>query len=90
MWLGWNPAVLDVVKISESDQMLLCRVHCLQYNFSCLISVVYASNDMVSRRQLWSSLCSAAFLAAGTPWTAIGDFNTVLSPDENVGGAGTS
>lgn len=46
-----------------------------------LLTVLYASIDHVCRRQLWQQLDS---LQLGTkPWILSGDFNTILSREEN-------
>lgn len=88
MWIGWNSNLLDVCKLQESNQVIHCRVRLVDSNQCFFVSVVYAMNDALHRRDLWTSLCSFSRVVNDGPWCVLGDFNVVRSRDENDGGAG--
>ncbi|KAI8553502.1 hypothetical protein RHMOL_Rhmol05G0020800 [Rhododendron molle] len=49
---------------------------------SFFVSVVYGSNQVSSRRQLWIDLRSCFGLVGSNPWILVGDFNTVRRQNE--------
>ncbi|XP_074305465.1 uncharacterized protein LOC141640656 [Silene latifolia] len=50
--------------------------------------MIYAFNDTVDRKPLWSTLCTLSD-SINTPWVLCGDFNCVLNPTETLGGITT-
>ncbi|XP_074298244.1 uncharacterized protein LOC141629079 [Silene latifolia] len=50
------------------------------------LSMVYGFNDIIARQELWEQLVQFASTVDG-PWLACGDFNTVLSHTERLGGS---
>lgn len=48
-------------------------------------TVVYASTNITERRELWDSLLRLSY-NMNSPWIVLGDFNSILSSQERVGG----
>ncbi|CAL1399736.1 unnamed protein product [Linum trigynum] len=52
----------------------------------CIFSAIYDNPAPVQRRELWARLHSLA-QDLKDPWLLVGDFNSILSPTEKLGGA---
>ncbi|XP_026383907.1 uncharacterized protein LOC113279426 [Papaver somniferum] len=78
IWMFWNKALPTPSVVSLSSQMITVSVG------DTLISGVHAHVSVVHRRVLWSKM--EAISALKKPWLVIGDFNTIISIDEKVGG----
>ncbi|KAK3212635.1 hypothetical protein Dsin_017341 [Dipteronia sinensis] len=83
IWVGWDPRILNITKISETDQIINCNACILDTNDQFRISFVYGSNDDRLRKTLWQSMCSSQ---NGSPWIVLGDFNVSRSMGESIGG----
>ncbi|KAK3229904.1 hypothetical protein Dsin_001785 [Dipteronia sinensis] len=83
IWVGWGPRILNITKISETDQIIHCNACILDTNDQFRISFVYGSNDDRLRKALWQSMCSGQ---NGSPWIVLGDFNVSRSVGESIGG----
>ncbi|XP_074283203.1 uncharacterized protein LOC141607752 [Silene latifolia] len=66
-------------------QFIHTKVHIKATNKFFFLTMVYAFNDGNDRVDLWHKLFSFASNCHG-PWALAGDFNTVISPDERLGG----
>ncbi|XP_074277907.1 uncharacterized protein LOC141601517 [Silene latifolia] len=53
-----------------------------------LLTMIYAHNDVSERQVLWSVFKNVAG-SCSLPWLWLGDFNTILSPVERLGGNST-
>ena len=84
IWIGWDPRILKITKLFETDQIIHCQAHILDGNDRFHISFVYGSNVDSSRRALWHSICSDQ---QDTPWMVLGDFNVSRRVNESVGGS---
>lgn len=51
-----------------------------------MVIVVYASTNIVLRRDLWSKVVNLSY-SYQLPWMVLRDFNSILSSQEKVGGA---
>lgn len=71
---------MKVEVLSKSLQMVTCEVQLPQNPNSFIVSFVYASNDSVERRSLWSEIVAAVVnqLVLGKAWAVLGDFNQIL------------
>ncbi|XP_020243146.1 uncharacterized protein LOC109821366 [Asparagus officinalis] len=58
----------------------------VQEAVSCLMSVVYASNQRENRKRLWQDLLEIK-QNVNCPWLVGGDFNAIISAEEKMGGA---
>ncbi|KAK3193362.1 hypothetical protein Dsin_024672 [Dipteronia sinensis] len=80
--VGWDPRILNITKISETDQIIHCNACILDTNNQFRIYFVYGSNEDRSGRALWKSMCSSLH---GSPWIVLGDFNVSRRVDESIG-----
>ncbi|XP_074298901.1 uncharacterized protein LOC141629876 [Silene latifolia] len=85
VWLLWLPHIFDVSILQYDSQFIHARVQIKATQNVFLLTMVYAFNEGVDRVELWHKL---SLIAAGCdePWAIAGDFNTVISPDERLGG----
>lgn len=86
IWLFWN-SDLKVAVESSCDQSvtLSCSHNTLPTPFWA--SFVYAKTKEHLKLPLWAELCSVSTrVPVGVPWSAVGDFNCLLSVDEKKGG----
>ncbi|KAK2652942.1 hypothetical protein Ddye_012798 [Dipteronia dyeriana] len=83
IWVSWDPRILNITKISETDQIIHCNACILDTNDQFRIFFVYGSNDDRLRKALWQSMCSSQH---GSPWIVLGDFNVSRSLGESIGG----
>ena len=73
IWVCWNPRVVNLVDILCTDQAILCYITVLKDNSSFFCSAIYASNNQVERRVLWSHLQLCASKVGAMPWFLMGD-----------------
>ncbi|KAL1104839.1 hypothetical protein V6Z11_D04G094200 [Gossypium hirsutum] len=71
IWICWKESVFKVTGTSFRQPFL--------------VTFVYGSPNYSKRRFLWEAL-HRTIPVDGSPWMAIGDFNTILSPTERRGG----
>ncbi|XP_074314351.1 uncharacterized protein LOC141649565 [Silene latifolia] len=85
VWLLWQPSLFDVMVLQYDAQFIHAKVTagCTQQQF--FLTMVYAFNEGSERVDLWNKLKSIAQQCSG-PWAMAGDFNTVTSPNERLGG----
>lgn len=53
-----------------------------------MLTVIYASNELMQRQQLWDKLASIGSQIT-TEWLVYGDFNNVLYSEDRIGGSVT-
>ncbi|XP_071739552.1 uncharacterized protein [Rutidosis leptorrhynchoides] len=70
-------------------QVMHCYVHLVNDNKRFYISVVYANNYYIHRRDLWRDLCMHNLFVGNHSWVAMGDFNTALDLDDSTAGGST-
>ncbi|XP_074277732.1 uncharacterized protein LOC141601356 [Silene latifolia] len=86
IWVLWKPTLFDIQFLSYSAQHIHMLVHSQTDDKRFYLTFIYAYNDLNGRTELWNFLkkfseeCTA-------PWLWLGDFNTVLSPVERLGGS---
>lgn len=81
IWLFWDSAVtLDVVVVHQQH----VTVRIMHNASSILLSIVYGSIHVDIRTSLWSSLDQ--FSSYDENWIIGGDFNSILSQSEKLGG----
>lgn len=79
----WDPSrVAFYPKLTTSQLIhgtLFCNVRKMQFE----LSFIYALNNLVKRRDLWTSLSSIGNEMVA-PWALLRDFNNILYPHERV------
>ncbi|OMO56897.1 reverse transcriptase [Corchorus capsularis] len=87
IWLCWEESVVNVDVFYSSSQLVHAHVKYGELQF--LLSVVYASPVLETRRRLWALLENFA-ATVDRPWVMIGDFNDVTHSNEKIGGVAHS
>ena len=84
IWIVWHPSVLVKI-ISKSLQMITAEVTWPNCSSKFVISVIYASNDVAEREELWSEInnLASAHSLDTKPWLLLGDFNQIRDPLEH-------
>lgn len=78
---------MDVMVLSQSDQVMHVQIFLKQANIMLFCSVVYAANYYISRRSLWDSLKRHSVIVKDAPWVVLGDFNSTLYLEDRSAGA---
>ncbi|OMP01255.1 reverse transcriptase [Corchorus capsularis] len=84
IWMCWDNGAVDIEIISSSPQVIhsiVRRPNAVEF----LLTAVYASPVLETRRNLWKSL-EAFAENVSLPWVVVGDFNDVLHSGEKYGG----
>ncbi|XP_074283153.1 uncharacterized protein LOC141607698 [Silene latifolia] len=84
VWILWRPSLFDVHILQYDAQFIHTRVIARIFQQQFYLTMVYAFNDGIDRRELWSHLERIAGHSQG-PWAIAGDFNTVITPEERLG-----
>nr|XP_023913965.1 uncharacterized protein LOC112025518 [Quercus suber] len=85
IWLLWHPEVVDISKLASTEQEIHALVKVKSFNFSWLLSAIYASPRAFKRYCLWDNL-SIVWSIHDLPWVLLGDFKEVLCNDDKFGG----
>ncbi|XP_019235016.1 PREDICTED: uncharacterized protein LOC109215406 [Nicotiana attenuata] len=83
IWLLWKSNINVQVLVVE-DQFIHCEIQEISSNFKAMVTVVYASNDINQRNQLWRKLIQIGANIQDS-WLLSGDFNNVLHTDDRIG-----
>ncbi|XP_060202945.1 uncharacterized protein LOC132631385 [Lycium barbarum] len=83
IWIFWGNDIDCSIYCSE-DQMVTCKV-VLNSSQQVFISVVYDKSRTAGREDLWRYMRVIAS-TINEPWAICGDFNSILSTDEKMGG----
>ena len=81
----WNPAKARLEELETTPQAIHCTITCKVTSITFHVSFIYAFHTIVSRRPLWENIQEVSSNCT-KPWVVIGDFNSVLSPDEKSNG----
>ncbi|PWA55600.1 RNA-directed DNA polymerase, eukaryota, Reverse transcriptase zinc-binding domain protein [Artemisia annua] len=76
--LGWDDAVIDVLLMSQTNQVMHVQVNVKADNKAFFVSFVYANNYYIDQRVLWHELEVHGSLMRDKPWVLLGDFNASL------------
>lgn len=84
IWVVWHRSV-KVNIIKKSLQMITCEVLLPDATSWILVSVVYASNFVDLRKDLWQEIKDTSDYCptTDTPWMVMGDFNQIRHPMEH-------
>ncbi|XP_071694810.1 uncharacterized protein [Rutidosis leptorrhynchoides] len=84
--MGWNPLVVNVIVIDMSDQVVHCLIHFVREDKRTYVSIVYAKNYYIHRRDLWDNLCKHTIFVGNHPWVIMGFFNVSLNLEDSTAG----
>ena len=85
IWVAWNPSMYHVSAICMSDQHIHSRVIQQHSGKIFYITYVYVNSYDALRRVLWDALISL-LASMDDAWCVLGDFNSVLYPQDRRGG----
>ncbi|XP_019253761.1 PREDICTED: uncharacterized protein LOC109232443 [Nicotiana attenuata] len=83
IWLMWRSNI-EVQILMLDEQFIHCEVQERSTTFKTLVTVVYASNEVNKRQQLWEKLVNLGRTIQES-WLLSGDFNNVLHTDDRIG-----
>ncbi|GJR10704.1 hypothetical protein Tco_0793356 [Tanacetum coccineum] len=81
--LGWNTNDVDVVVISQDDQVMHTRIWFRRDRKEVFCSFIYAHNHYTQRRKLWANLSLHKAFVWDRSWCLMGDFNAALFLDDS-------
>ena len=85
IWVAWKPSSYHLSIMERSDQYIHCLATQLTTNKRFHITFVYGHNHEPQRQPLWNALHQLSLSITGA-WSILGDFNTILSKNERIGG----
>lgn len=86
-WVAWDPAIINVQIISKFAQAIFVNVE-KGDGSSVILTIVYGANSPKGREKLWTEFVNFA-RSNKKPWTLMGDFNSILIPEEHMGQIGS-
>ncbi|KZV46218.1 hypothetical protein F511_24771 [Dorcoceras hygrometricum] len=69
-----------------AEQLLHMSVSCLISGRKFLLTCIYGLHSIQHRKPVWEQLRHIGQQQITLPWVVLGDFNSVLTPDEKHGG----
>ncbi|XP_024979732.1 uncharacterized protein LOC112516751 [Cynara cardunculus var. scolymus] len=84
--VAWNPIHVDMMLLNATDQVMHFQVKIRDSSKILFLSVVYADNYHIARRQLWASLMGHKNVVKDAPWFIMGDFNVALDLKDSSSG----
>ncbi|XP_021993289.1 uncharacterized protein LOC110890031 [Helianthus annuus] len=88
--VGWDADVVDVMVLSQSDQVMHTQIIFKMDRKTVFCSFIYADNHYKNRRKLWDDLCSHHAFMKNNPWVIMGDFNSSLYLEDSLTSSSTS
>ncbi|GKB47808.1 hypothetical protein Tco_0898561 [Tanacetum coccineum] len=85
--LGWNKDVVDVMVVAQSNQAIHTKIFHKDDNKSMFYTFVYAGNNPMERRHLWTDLELHKNVVRRFPWILMGDFNATLNMEDSFSGS---
>ncbi|GKB27644.1 RNA-directed DNA polymerase, eukaryota, reverse transcriptase zinc-binding domain protein [Tanacetum coccineum] len=85
--VGWNTFVVNIMVLHSARQSMLCILESVDNQFICFITLVYAANSGVDRRELWKELNKYKSIVNGRAWAIGGDFNVTLNINKHSAGS---
>ncbi|XP_074265884.1 uncharacterized protein LOC141588336 [Silene latifolia] len=86
VWLLWDPNLYQVDILNITEQCIHSKVYDKMLKVSFFFTLVYGFNKIQERESLWESIKGYSVSVVG-PWLVCGDFNSITSVDERIGGA---
>ncbi|XP_074298451.1 uncharacterized protein LOC141629330 [Silene latifolia] len=86
VWILWDPNLYQVDVLNINEQCIHYKVYDKMQKVSFLFTLVYGFNKIQERESLLESLKGYS-VSVASPWLVCGDFNSIISVDERIGGA---
>nr|GEY28408.1 hypothetical protein [Tanacetum cinerariifolium] len=81
--LVWNVDVVNVMVLSQTNQVMHVKVNYKDTNKIIFCSFIYVGNLPAERRLLWANLGLHKNVVRGCPWILMSDFNVALNLEDN-------
>ncbi|XP_058776813.1 uncharacterized protein LOC131651162 [Vicia villosa] len=85
IWVMWKHKELKVKIQTKGDQFIHCELSDNYGHKLCLITFIYAHNQLMERKKLWKEIKDLAN-NVHDQWIVMGDFNNVLNSTNQIGG----
>ena len=82
----WNSRKVAITYIRNNNNWLCACVQSLKSDTKFILINVYGPNNMIGKKAVWDELSTVITEFKDSPMILGGDFNTILSLDEKVGG----
>lgn len=82
----WNPLTIKGEILEEGKHWLHAKFNLLHNNDFFFITNTYELVSTIDKRELWQKLSGRLELSRDEKGIIIGDFNTILNAQENMGG----
>ena len=83
----WNPRKVSLNYLVSKDNWLCANIQSLKSETKFVLINVYGPNNTLGKKTVWAELGSVISEHKDSPIVLGGDFNTILSLNEKVGGA---
>lgn len=84
--ITWNSRKVAIKYMKNNNNWLCTCVQSLKSNTKFILINVYGLNDMIRKKIVWDELSIVISEFKDSPIILGGDFNTIISLDEKVGG----
>ncbi|XP_060212197.1 uncharacterized protein LOC132639796 [Lycium barbarum] len=85
IWILWNPNLVDFRKLHKHGQLIHGEVYIHSIGLRFLFTAVYGLHTIQDRRGMWNEL-KGLNQNITQAWIAMGDYNSVLDPDDRIHG----
>lgn len=85
IWLILKATEICVMHQVTHGEFIHCLIKERNTDFTCALTVIYGSNNMEERRELWEGLKLIGSTIT-MPWSICGDFNSPLTSEDRIGG----
>ncbi|XP_074288354.1 uncharacterized protein LOC141613514 [Silene latifolia] len=85
VWLLWDPTLYQVDVLNITEQCIHSKVYDKMKKDYFWFTLMYGFNKLLERESLWESIKVYGLTVDG-PWLVCGDFNSITSVDERIGG----
>lgn len=85
IWIIWRPDYYRVSLVNKSTQQVTCKVKFTLLQCTFEVTYAYVFNTKDERNELWDNLVVQSRKCTN-PWLVLGDFNSILTTKDRIGG----
>ncbi|KAJ6430692.1 hypothetical protein OIU84_021976 [Salix udensis] len=85
--VGWNASQFHLRRVESSAQWITCEISNHHTFSGTRVTFVYGFNNYGDRNVLWDYIHRTSEENNFIPWAILGDFNAVMRPSDESGGA---